>query len=111
MVRYATLNNIDLRVLGIVKSTETALAIERYRLKHESLPDSLEQLVPEYMKELPRDPFDNEILRYIKHDAGYSVYTIGEDCIDNGGLSKEQMSEKTGEEIPEEYDWPFTVKR
>ena len=110
-VSYTTLNNIDLRVLGSLKCAETALAIEGYRLKHNALPELLEHLVPDFMEEVPREPFDNEVLRYIKHDDGYTVYAIGEDGVDNGGLSYIQMAEQIGEERPEEFDWPFTVKR
>lgn len=108
---YASICNVDLRILGSLRCAETALAIERYRLQYQSLPQSLEQLVPEFMAQLPREPFDNEVLRYIRHDVGYTVYTIGEDGIDNGGFSQDQMKEKTGESKPTEFDWPFTVKR
>jgi len=109
-VNFAAVNNIDLRVLGSLRCAETALAIERYRLRYQSLPQSLEQLVPEFMADLPREPFDNEVLRYIRHDIGYTVYAIGEDGIDNGGFSEDQMKEKKGESEPAEFDWPFTVK-
>lgn len=102
---------IDMRVIGCLCCAETALAIERYRLKYDSLPESLDELVPEFMEAVPLEPFDGEPLRYIRHDVGYMVYTIGDDWVDNGGLSKEQMKEKTGDESPEEYDWPFTVRR
>jgi hypothetical protein len=111
LVSLARFSDLNTRTLAQLRCAETALAIERYRLKYDALPESLEQLVPEFMEEVPRDPFDNEVLRYIKHDDGYTVYTIGEDGIDNGGLSKEQIIEKTGEEHPKEYDWPFTVQR
>jgi len=103
--------DIDTRVIEYLRCAETALAIERYRLKYGSLPDSLDKLVSEFMTEVPLEPFDGEPLRYIRHHVGYTVYMIGEDGVDNGGLSKEQMKEKTGEEEPEEYDWPFTVRR
>lgn len=103
---------IDMRVIGTLRCAETALAIERYRLKYDSLPESLEDLVPEFMEAVPLEPFDGEPLRYIRHaDGGYTVYCIGDDWVDNGGLSREQMAEQTGEKNPEEYDWPFTVRR
>lgn len=102
---------IDLRVLGGLHSTETALAIERYRLKYNSHPESLENLVPEFMAEVPRDPFDNQPLRYIRHDVGYTVYTIGEDGVDNGGISQEEMRKRNNDKNPDQYDWPFTVRR
>ena len=63
--------------------------------------------MPEFMAEVPREPFDGEVLRYIKDNVGYTVYTIGCDGVDNGGLSMWQMTESN----PKEYDWPFTVRR
>lgn len=103
---------IDMRVIGRLRCAEMALAIERYRLARGEVPGSLEDLVPEFMEAVPLEPFDGEPLRYIRHEeGGYTLYCIGDDWVDNGGLSKEQMAEQTGEADPEEYDWPFTVKR
>jgi hypothetical protein len=100
------------RVMGGLYCAETALAVERYRLARGELPGSLEDLVSAFLEVVPLEPFDGEPLRYIRHaDGGYTVYCIGDDWVDNGGLSKEQMAEQTGEENPEEYDWPFTVRR
>jgi len=108
----AAVNNIDLRVIGQLRCAETTLAVERYRIAHDSLPAALAGLVPEFMDAVPAEPFDGQPLRYIRHEeGGYTVYCIGDDCVDNGGLSREQMEEKTGESNPAEYDWPFTVKR
>lgn len=103
--------SFELRTIGRLRCTEAALAIERYRLKHSALPESLELLVPEFMAEVPRDPFDDQPLRYIRHDVGYTVYTIGEDSVDNGGLSYKEMLKLNNDERPEHYDWPFRVRR
>ena len=111
LMLYCKIAQIRLRVLGQLRCTETALAVERYRLKYDALPESLEALVPEFMEAVPLEPFDGQPLRYIRREGGYTVYTIGEDGVDNGGWSKEQMAEETGEENPKEYDWPFTVRR
>jgi hypothetical protein len=111
IAKIIKVTDIDMRVIGFLRCAETALAIERYRLKYGIVPEILEDLVPEFMGTVPLEPFDGEPLRYILLEDGYTLYTIGDDWEDNGGLSKEQMSEKTGEEIPEEYDWPFTVRR
>ena len=73
------------------------------------LPESLEALVPEFMAELPRDPFDNVPLRYIQRQRSFTLYHIGPDGIDDGGLDMNEMIEKTGEKPPKQHDWPFTV--
>ncbi len=98
-------------VEGQLSCAETALAIERYRLKHDDLPESLEMLVGEFIDRVPVDPFDGEPIRYRRlEEGGYAVYMIGKDGIDDGGLDKKQMSQKTGQKRPESHDWPFTVR-
>lgn len=102
---------INLRIIGYIECAETALAIERYRLKYHALPDSLDVLVPEFIETVYLDPFDGKPLRYMLRDSGgYTVYCIGEDGIDNGGLDMDQMRAKTGTRSIKEYDHPFTVK-
>ena len=45
--------------------TGTAIAIERYRLANRKLPQSLNQLVPQYLSSLPVDPYnEGKQLRY-----------------------------------------------
>lgn len=102
---------IDKRVIGQLRCAETALAVERYRLKYGIVPEMLEELVPEFMEEVPLDPFDGLELGYVLEDPGYRIYIIGDDWEDNGGLSKDEMKELTGQEDPKEFDWPFTVRR
>lgn len=62
-------------------------AVRVYRLERDELPDRLEQLTPEFLDELPIDPFDSEDrpLRYVRTDDGYLIYSIGEDGKDDGG--------------------------
>ena len=55
---------VDLRAVAGVRNATTALAIERYRLANEILPESLDDLVPHYLSEVPTDPFDGMPLRY-----------------------------------------------
>jgi hypothetical protein len=101
---------INLRVIAGIQSAETILAIERYRLKYGSLPASLEALVPEFLETVYLDPFDGKPLRYVLRDTGgYTVYCIGEDGIDNGGLDNAQMRARSATHSTTEYDHPFTV--
>ena len=104
----AKVNRIDLFTIADLRKAQTALAIERYRRKHNTIPDSLEELVPQYLEAVPRDPFDNEHLRYIKLENGFTVYSIGDDHTDNGGISRDQARKMSEKKLP--HDWPFTVK-
>ena len=66
-------------------ATITALAIERYRRQHGSLPAGLPDLVPDFLPALPIDPFNGRPLRYQPSQAEYVIYNVGADGIDNRG--------------------------
>jgi ABC-type transport system involved in multi-copper enzyme maturation permease subunit len=61
------------------------VALERYRLRNERWPDSLEALVPAFLARVPSDPYDGRPLRYRRLADGVVVYSIGPDCVDDGG--------------------------
>jgi hypothetical protein len=63
----------------------TACAIERYRRKYDATPAMLQQLVPEFLTTVPNDPFDSAPLRYLRHENGYTVYSVSVDGKDDGG--------------------------
>ena len=63
-----------------------ALALERFRLRHGSYPQALLSLVPELVKTTPIDFMDGQPLRYrVTNDGHFILYSVGLDCIDNGG--------------------------
>jgi hypothetical protein len=51
-----------------IKTVLIGLAIERFRLKYDKLPEKLNQLVPEVIKKLPNDPFTGKPFRYVVGD-------------------------------------------
>jgi hypothetical protein len=71
-----------------------ALALERYRQKHQSWPETLTALVPQYLNAIPTDPFDGKPLRYCRFDQGVTVYSVGYDGVDNGGQIKKNPTEE-----------------
>jgi hypothetical protein len=84
---------------------KAALAIERSRLaNNNALPATLDALVPDYCSSPPRDPFDEQPLRYKKVARGYVVYSIGADGVDNGG------AERTNPKNMSDYDVTITVE-
>jgi hypothetical protein len=96
--------------LAILRVTQTALAVERWRLANPGkLPPSLSELVPVYMKAIPDDPFDGQPLRFKLLETGYRIYSIGPDQKDNSGLEREIDSRKR--KANEEYDLTFSVER
>ena len=59
----------------------TILACRLYEIRNGRLPATLETLVPEYLPEVPRDPFDGKPFRYLRGQA--RVYSVGRDLKDS----------------------------
>ncbi len=58
---------------AVLREGRLALAIEKYRAKTERVPENLQQLVPEYLKNLPLDPGNGAPFRYIPRETGYTL--------------------------------------
>lgn len=70
----------------------TMAAVELYRARHGRLPESLADLVPGVLDELPIDPYSGEPLVYRIAEAGdpsaprgFILYSVGPDLTDDGG--------------------------
>lgn len=68
---------------------EIGAALERHRADHGRFPDRIEDLVPEYLREIPEDP-------YAKADApprydGKRLWSVGHDGEDDGGDVEEDI--------------------
>ena len=107
MPALSRITTIDTRNIAQLLTARVGLAIERYRLAAGKLPDALADLVPAYLDSVPKDPFDGNELRYRKLEAGYVVYSIGDDLNDDGGKEKPTGKKKKGES----WDVTFIVER
>lgn len=83
---------LDLLNIAELRAAQAAIAVQRYRLKNDKLPDSLDALVPDYIESVPLDPFDGQEIRYKKLEKGFVIYSIGENQVDDGG--KEPSKDK-----------------
>ncbi len=104
---YTKFFSDELVSISRLRTAQTVLAVQRYRLKYSKLPDKLSNLVPEFLKSVPLDPFDGKELRYKKLDSGFVIYSIGEDLIDDGG--QEEPKDKR-QKVPH-WDITFTLKK
>jgi hypothetical protein len=87
---FSNLPELDARNIALLRAARTAIAIERFRLAHEDrLPDSLKELVPDFLPSIPQDPFTGETLRYVPAISKYTVYSVNADLCDDGGLEVE----------------------
>ena len=84
----------------------TALAIRLYEIDQGVRPRKLDDLVPEYLPAVPKDPFaeDNKPLRYLPNAPRPLLYSVGDNGTDQGGKSAEKPN-KTPDW--ENFDIPF----
>ena len=73
------------RARATADAADAAIAVERFRRRHGRLPDQLDELVPEFLPEVPLDPFDGQPLRYLVDEAGCRIYSLGMNQTDEGG--------------------------
>jgi hypothetical protein len=80
LLGYASVAEAQRRILI------AAIALERYRGKHGSYPNTLSELAPEFLKNPPADFMDGQPLRYrFTADGHFLLYSIGLGCVDRGG--------------------------
>ena len=63
------------------------MAIRRYQLTHNELPDSLQTAVKDAgMQVVPLDPYSGKQLKYAVINGAPAVYSIGSDLKDDNGI-------------------------
>jgi hypothetical protein len=88
-----------------VQEVAVACALERYRLAHNRLPDTLNSLVPQFLASVPRDVIDGQLLRYRRTAADqFVLYSIGWNERDDGGQIAWKKDEPRKQDI-EAGDW------
>ena len=67
------------RALAELRLNRLFLALRCYQLEHGRLPESLDELVPEYFDQVPLDPFSEEPFRYEPAGDAPRLYSVGPD--------------------------------
>ena len=86
----------------------TALALHAFQKDNGHYPEKLDELRGKYLQEIPRDPFASDApLSYKRDDANYTLYSIGTDGVDNGGVTaKRGAPDENGVVPPPDFDAP-----
>lgn len=93
-------NRADIRVQAWLRSSLASVACERYRLKHGAFPNGLDDLVKARLLDaVPRDPFDDQPLRYRRMNDGVIVYSVGSDKTDNQGHLDRENPDAAGADV------------
>ncbi len=94
--------------IAYLSMATTALALEQFRNQNGRLPESLDQLTPGFLAEVPEDPFTGMDLQYQRREKGYLLYSVGRDLQDDHGLEK---SEKKKSSDGKSFDLTVIVER
>lgn len=83
-----------------VTATQLLLALKIYKMRHDKLPESLSELVPEFFPQVPLDDFDGKPFRYLPGKK--LIYSVGPHLKDSGGEGFHKNSK--------DYDLPFPIE-
>jgi hypothetical protein len=72
--------------------TIAAIALKRYQLRHGKYPKTLDELVPEFLREVPVDWMDGQKLRYRPEGETFVLWSVGEDGKDDNGTPNQSDS-------------------
>ena len=94
-----------------LRCAQAALAVERYRAAHQGqLPAELTSSADPVFAKLAADPIDGAPLRYLRLEPGYSIYSIGVDGTDDGGVERGRAGEGGARKWPPSRDASGTNK-
>jgi hypothetical protein len=69
-----------------LRATAVVLALRQYQQAEQHSPQTLQDLVPKYLSEVPVDPFDGKPLHYrVRTDGRWIVYSVGPNQLDENG--------------------------
>lgn len=81
--------------------TRLQLAARQFELASGRLPARLEELAPDFIAEIPHDPFGTELIRW--SSATQVIYSIGHDGVDDGGAGRTPLF--PGPDLADAYWW------
>lgn len=93
---------------AMMNVTRAGIACKLFRQKNGKNPGALADLVPEYLKDVPLDPFTGKPLIYRLENGELLIYSVGSNLKDDGG----RMSKITQLVMPKDDDWTWreTIK-
>ena len=80
--RFKPLADMNNRTSADLRLLVVQLAVQAYCRERGTLPHSLDALVPEYLPEVPRDPFGNGPLQWKRRRRTLTLYSVGKDQSD-----------------------------
>lgn len=73
------------RAIQFESNLRVAFALAAFHADHGQYPDKLNQLKPDYLKQIPNDLFSQQQLKYRRTDTSYLLYSVGRNGKDDNG--------------------------
>lgn len=73
-------------MISTMQATRVVVALNRFKLERGHWPVGLDELVPAFLRAIPRDPYDGHALRYELREGAPVVWSIGSDRLDDRGV-------------------------
>lgn len=89
--QYSRAFEIDTTQRADFRMYKLVFAAAAYRAERGAYPPKPAELVPDYLDELPPDPFTDEPFRYERTDDGFLLYSVGPSMTDHGGSEDEEQ--------------------
>lgn len=90
--------NANRRATAHLAAIQMVLALRRYELAHGGLPNNLQAAASDSaLQTVPVDPFDGAPLRYATVEGRPTVYSVGSDLKDDGGLRDWEFGKQPGD--------------
>ena len=110
VILLPALHNVPRRAAAVqTAADEAAIActIERFRLAKGQYPDTLKELVPQFVSRLPNDVISGEPYKYYRtNDGRFLLYSVGWNEINDGGAPGQSLfDDKEGDWV-----WQYPAK-
>ena len=90
-LNFSTLKSVqesENRLLTKINQVNISLALGIYYQQHRTYPAKLSDLMRNYLKQLPNDPYSEKPFLYKKEKTGFLLYSVGNNRVDDGGQWK-----------------------
>ena len=86
---------VTLRLQAHARITQTGLALLRHKAAYGAYPAALAEIDPQFLPEIPLDPFTGKPLVYRPEADGFVLYSLGENLADDGGAEESADNKKS----------------
>ena len=83
----------DAKIKVRLELQRLGFAIAEFQADNSRLPAELSELVPEYITKVPVDHYARDEMRFTTDGTDYIAYSIGPNCVDDGGVSRQSMQQ------------------